>query len=137
MPITGCSPFYEKKMKKVILFAVLILSLSTIVSCSGKQELKHTKGVVTSFVSHKDSLISARVVVDSDTLLFQLADVRLVNGMFLKGDSVSVDYVEDNEDMLHAFVIAVLPKPVQYIDLNDEKSDSLVTRPDEPADSLQ
>ena len=138
MPITGCSPFYKKKMKKVFLLAVLSLSLLSIVSCGGKQELKHTKGVVTSLVSHKDSLVSARVVVESDTLLFQLADVRLVNGMFLKGDSVSVDYVEDGEDTLHAFVIAVLPKPVQYIDLNSgEKSDSLVTRSDEPADSLQ
>lgn len=138
MPITGCSPFYEKKMKKVFLFAVLSLSLLTIVSCGGKQELKHTKGVVTSFVSHKDSLVSARVVVESDTLFFQLGDVRLVNGMFLKGDSVSIDYIEGRDDTLRAFVIAVLPKPVQYIDLNNaEKSDTLVTRSDEPADSLQ
>ena len=137
MPIKGCSPFYEKKMKKFFIFTVLSLSLLTIVSCGGKQELKHTKGV-TSFVSHKDSLVSARVVVESDTLFFQLGDVRLVNGMFLKGDSVSIDYIEGRDDTLRAFVIAVLPKPVQYIDLNNaEKSDTLVTRSDEPVDSLQ
>ena len=137
MPITGCSPFHEKKMKKVFLFAVLSLSLLTIVSCSDKKALKQTKGVVTDIKTIKDSLVTAKLAVDGDTLLFKLADARFVNGMFIKDDSVQIDYIEGQGDTLRALVINVLPKAVQYIDLNSAPSDTLVTRTMEHEDSLQ
>ena len=125
-------------MKKVFLFAVLGLLLLTVISCSEKKELKQTKGVVTHFRTLNDSLVTAYVAVDADTLLFQLSDARLVNGMFLNGDSVSIDYIEGQGDTLRALVIAVLPKPVHYIDLNNgEKGDTLVTRSSESIDSVQ
>jgi len=137
VPITGCSPFHEKKMKKLFLFAVLSLSFLTIVSCSDKKTLQQTKGVVTDIKTIKDSLVTAKLAVDGDTLLFKLADARFVNGMFIKDDSVQIDYIEGQGDTLRALVINVLPKAVQYIDLNSAPSDTLVTRTMEHEDSLQ
>ena len=114
------------------------LSLLTVVSC-GNKEIQQTKGVVTSIKVVEDSLATANIVVDGDTLLFKLADARLVNGMFLKGDSVTIDYIEGRGDTLRALVIAVLPKPVHYIDLNNQadQSDTLATRQSQPLDSLE
>lgn len=121
------------KMKKLFLFAMLGLSLLTVVNCSGKKELKQTKGVVVALKTIQDSLVTARVTVGSDTLLFKLADARFVNGMFIKDDSVSIDYIEGQGDTLRALVIAVLPKPIRYV----EKSDTLVTRPVEQESSTE
>ncbi|MBO4892351.1 MAG: hypothetical protein J5502_07045 [Prevotella sp.] len=125
-------------MKKVFLLAVIGLSLLTVVSC-GQKELKQLKGVVTHIQAVDDSLATAKVLVDGDTLLFKLADARFVNGIFLNGDSVTIDYIEGRGDTLRALVIAVLPKPVHYIDLNDksEQSDTLATRQSQPVDSLE
>ena len=88
-------------MKKVFLLAVIGLSLLTVVSC-GNKEIQQTKGVVTSIKVVEDSLATANIVVDGDTLLFKLADARFVNGMFLKGDSVTIDYIEGRGDTLRA-----------------------------------
>lgn len=112
---------------------MLGLSLLTVVNCSGKKELKQTKGVVIELKTIQDSLVTARVTVGSDTLLFKLADARFVNGMFIKDDSVSIDYIEGQGDTLRALVIAVLPKPIRYV----EKSDTLVTRPVEQESSTE
>ena len=112
---------------------MLGLSLLTVVNCSGKKELKQTKGVVVELKTIQDSLVTARVTVGSDTLLFKLADARFVNGMFIKDDSVSIDYIEGQGDTLRALVIAVLPKPIHYV----EKSDTLVTRPVEQESSSE
>lgn len=124
-------------MKKVFLFAVICLSLLTIVSCNDKKTLKQTKGVVTALKTVKDSMVTAKVVVDGDTLLFKMADARFVNGMFIKDDSVQIDFIEGQGDTLRALVISVLPRAVQYIDLNGTPSDTLVTRTMELEDSLQ
>lgn len=124
-------------MKKLFLLTVMGLALLTVVSCSEKKELKQTKGVVTTLKTFKDSLVTANVVVNGDTLLFKLADARLVNGMFIKDDSVQIDYIEGRGDTLRALIITVLSKPVQYIDLNDTPSDTLATRSVEHVDSLQ
>ena len=90
------------------------------------------KGVVVNIKTIKDSLVTARVASGTDTCLFKLADARFVNGIFIYGDSVHIDYIEGRDDTLRALVISVLPKPVHYIDLNDsaEKSDTLVTSSD-------
>jgi len=106
------------------------------VSCGDSKQLKQTKGVVTSLKTIEDSLVTAQVVIEGDTLLFKLSDARFVNGMFIKNDSVQIDYIEGQGDTLRALVISVLPKPIHYIDLNGEKSDTLMTRPQEPEDSL-
>ena len=129
MLVTGCSPFIRKRMKKVFLLTVVGLSLLTVVGCSSKKEMKEMKGVVTQIWTVDDSLVSTRVAVGSDTLEFQLADARFINGMFINGDSVNVNYIEEDDDVLHAYVISVLPKPVRTVDLNgDAESDTLITR---------
>lgn len=116
-------------MKKVFLLTVVGLSLLTVVGCSSKKEMKEMKGVVTQIWTVDDSLVSTRVAVGSDTLEFQLADARFINGMFINGDSVNVNYIEEDDDVLHAYVISVLPKPVRTVDLNgDAESDTLITR---------
>ena len=127
------------KMKKLFLVAACGLALLTVVNCTSQKELKQTKGVVTSLKTVGDSLATARVVVDADTLLFKLADARFVNGMFIKDDSVQIDYIEGQGDTLRALVITVLSKQVNYIDLNGEASDTLVTRAPQPEeeDSVQ
>lgn len=113
------------------------LALLTVVSCSEKKTLKQTKGIVTALKTVRDSMVTAKVVVDDDTLLFKMADARFVNGMFIKDDSVQIDYIEGQGDTLRALVISVLPRAVKYIDLNGSPSDTLVTRPVLPEDSLQ
>ena len=124
-------------MKKLYLLAAVSLSLLTVVNCTGTKELKQTKGVVTALKTVGDSLATARVVVGADTLLFKLADARFINGMFIKDDSVQIDYIEGRGDTLRALVITVLSKKVNYVDLNGVASDTLVTRSPEPEDSLQ
>lgn len=117
-------------MKKVFLLAVIGLTLLTVVGCDSKNELKEMKGIVTNIWTEHDSLVTAYVADGSDTLLFSLSDARFVNGMFLNGDSVSINYIEGGGDTLRALVIAVLPKPVHIINLNsDASNDSLLTRP--------
>ena len=53
-----------------------------------------------------------------------------MNGMFINGDSVNINYIEGEKDTLRAMVITVLPRPIHTIDLNSaEQSDTLLTRP--------
>ena len=101
--------------------------------------MQQLKGVVTHIQTVDDSLATAKVLVDGDTLLFKLADARFVNGIFLNGDSVAIDYIEGRGDTLRALVVNVLPKPVHYIDLNNkaDQSDTLATRQAQPIDSLE
>lgn len=87
------------------------------------------KGVVTYIWAEHDSLVSVNVANGSDTLLFHAEDARVVNGMFINGDSVNINYIEGEKDTLRAMVISVLPKPIRTIDLNVEQSDTLLTRP--------
>lgn len=88
------------------------------------------KGVVTYIWAEHDSLVSVNVANGSDTLLFHAEDARVVNGMFINGDSVNINYIEGEKDTLRAMVISVLPKPIiRTLDLNDAQSDTLMTRP--------
>ena len=117
-------------MKKVFYLAVICLTLMTFVGCSGKKELKEMKGVVTYIWAEQDSLVSVNVANGSDTLLFHAEEARIVNGMFINGDSVNINYIEGEKDTLRAMVITVLPRPIHTIDLNSaEQSDTLLTRP--------
>lgn len=88
------------------------------------------KGVVTYIWAEHDSLVSVNIADGSDTLLFHAEVARIVNGMFINGDSVNINYIEGDKDTLRAMVITVLPRPIHTIDLNSaEQSDTLLTRP--------
>ena len=115
-------------MKKIVFTAVLVVSLGlSLVGC--KQELQETRGVVTELEFDSDTLLCTRIAVDGDTLLFKVNEARMVNGMFVKGDSVVVNYIEGRNDTLRALVLAVLPKAPHVIEPAKESNDSLVTRP--------
>ena len=115
-------------MKKIVFTAVLVASLGlSLVGC--KQELLETCGVVTELEFDSDTLLCTRIAVEGDTLLFKVNEARMVNGMFVKGDSVVVNYIEGRNDTLRALVLAVLPKAPHVIEPAKESNDSLVTRP--------
>lgn len=115
-------------MKKIVFTASLLVSLGlSLVGC--KQELQETRGVVTELEFDSDTLLCTRIAVEGDTLLFKVNEARMVNGMFVKGDSVVVNYIEGRNDTLRALVLAVLPKAPHVIEPAKESKDSLVTRP--------
>lgn len=115
-------------MKKIVFTAALLVSLGlSLVGC--KQELQETRGVVTELEFDSDTLLCTRIAVEGDTLLFKVNEARMVNGMFVKGDSVVVNYIEGRNDTLRALVLAVLPKAPHVIEPAKESNDSLVTRP--------
>lgn len=115
-------------MKKIVFTAVLVASLGlSLVGC--KQELQETRGVVTELEFDSDTLLCTRIAVEGDTLLFKVNEARMVNGMFVKGDSVVVNYIEGRNDTLRALVLSVLPKAPHVIEPAKESNDSLVTRP--------
>lgn len=115
-------------MKKIVFTASLLVSLGlSLVGC--KQELQETRGVVTELEFDSDTLLCTRIAVEGDTLLFKVNEARMVNGMFVKGDSVVVNYIEGRNDTLRALVLAVLPKAPHVIEPAKESNDSLVTRP--------
>lgn len=115
-------------MKKIVLTAVLVVSLVlSLVGC--KQELQETRGVVTELEVEGDTILCSRIAVDGDTLLFKMTEARLLNGMFVSGDSVVVNYIEGRNDTLRALLVQVLPKAPHMIVPATESNDSLVTRP--------
>jgi len=115
-------------MKKIVFTASLLVSLGlSLVGC--KQELQETRGVVTELEFDSDTLLCTRIAVEGDTLLFKVNEARMVNGMFVKGDSVVVNYIEGRNDTLRALVLSVLPKAPHVIEPAKESNDSLVTRP--------
>lgn len=115
-------------MKKIVFTAVLVVSLGlSLVGC--KQELQETRGVVTELEVEGDTILCSRIAVDGDTLLFKMTEARLLNGMFVSGDSVVVNYIEGRNDTLRALLVQVLPKAPRVIEPAKESNDSLVTRP--------
>ena len=126
-------------MKKIVFTASLLVSLGlSLVGC--KQELQETRGVVTELEFDSDTLLCTRIAVEGDTLLFKVNEARMVNGMFVKGDSVVVNYIEGRNDTLRALLVQVLPKAPHIIEPAKESNDSLITRPvedQEPEESEQ
>ena len=115
-------------MKKIVFTLALTGCLAlSLTGC--KQELQETRGVVTDMEFDSDTLLCTRIAVEGDTLLFKVNEARMVNGMFVKGDSVVVNYIEGRNDTLRALVLAVLPKAPHVIEPAKESNDSLVTRP--------
>ena len=123
-------------MKKIVFTASLLVSLGlSLVGC--KQELQETRGVVTDMEFDSDTLLCTRIAVEGDTLLFKVNEARMINGMFVKGDSVMINYIEGRNDTLRALVLSVLPKAPHVIEPAKESNDSLVTRPVKDQESEQ
>ena len=121
-------------MKKIVFTLALTSCLAlSLVGC--KQELQETRGVVTELELDSDTLLCTRIAVEGDTLLFKMTEARLLNGMFVSGDSVVVNYIEGRNDTLRALLVQVLPKAPHMIVPAIESNDSLVTRPVEDQES--
>lgn len=115
-------------MKKIVFTLALTGCLAlSLTGC--KQELQETRGVVTDMEFDSDTLLCTRIAVNGDTLLFKVNEARMVNGMFVKGDSVMINYIEGRNDTLRALVLSVLPKAPHVIEPGKESNDSLMTRP--------
>ena len=115
-------------MKKIVFTLALTGCLAlSLTGC--KQELQETRGVVTDMEFDSDTLLCTRIAVDGDTLPFKVNEARMINGMFVKGDSVMINYIEGRNDTLRALVLSVLPKAPHVIEPAKESNDSLVTRP--------
>ena len=123
-------------MKKIVFTLALTGCLAlSLTGC--KQELQETRGVVTDMEFDSDTLLCTRIAVDGDTLLFKVNEARMINGMFVKGDSVMINYIEGRNDTLRALVLSVLPKAPHVIEPAKESNDSLVTRPVKDQESEQ
>lgn len=123
-------------MKKIVFTLALTGCLAlSLTGC--KQELQETRGVVTDMEFDSDTLLCTRIAVNGDTLLFKVNEARMVNGMFVKGDSVMINYIEGRNDTLRALVLSVLPKAPHVIEPAKESNDSLVTRPVKDQESEQ
>ena len=91
--------------------------------------MKEIDGLVTSVEIDNDTLKSAKVIANGDSLLFNLADTRFVNGMMVHGDSVHINYIEGQGDSLRALLVSVYPKTPHYLDPKAVKNDTLRTAP--------
>ena len=125
-------------MKNSILtFVFLCLCLIAMTGC-GSNEIKDIKGEVVDFKADNDTLTSARILVDGDTVILKMTDARLINGMFLPRDSVKISYIEGRKDTLRALIVSIIPKAPHYFDAEAAKNDTLVTAPavkDAPAET--
>jgi hypothetical protein len=104
----------------------------------GSNEIKDIKGEVVDFKADNDTLTSARILVDGDTVILKMTDARLINGMFLPRDSVKISYIEGRKDTLRALIVSIIPKAPHYFDAEAAKNDTLITAPavkDAPAEN--
>lgn len=118
-------------MKKIV-FTLALTSCLALSLTGCKQELQETRGVVTDMEFDSDTLLCTRIAVDGDTLLFKVNEARMINGMFVKGDSVMINYIEGRNDTLRALVLSVLPKAPHVIEPAKESNDTLVTGKEKP-----
>ena len=116
-------------MKNLILtFLFLCACMITMTGC-GSKEIKDIKGEIVDFKTDNDTLISARLLVDNDTIILKMADARLINGMFLSRDSVKVSYIEGRKDTLRALIVSIIPNSPHFLDTEAAKNDPLITSP--------
>jgi len=124
-------------MKKFILSFILFCGLSLMFVSCGKKEIQNVRGQVIHVDVHSDSingdLVRSMILcANGDTLLFQMADARYINGVMFKGDSVSVDYIEGKNDTLRALILNVLHGGSHIIELGKPVSDTLAVAAPEP-----
>lgn len=89
------------------------------------------KGVVTSLDVSKrgDTIRSMKVLVDDDTLVFNMRTAILDNEMVTSHDSVHVNYLNDGHgDTLRALDVRVIPQPGKIVSLDSMKHNKLITR---------
>ena len=124
-------------MKKFILSLIVFCGLSLFFISCGKKEIQNVRGQVIHVDVHSDSingdLVRSMILcANGDTLLFQMADARYINGVMFKGDSVSVDYIEGKNDTLRALILNVLHGGSHIIELGKPVSDTLAVAAPEP-----
>ena len=125
-------------MKKSILALMLLCACMVAMTGCGGKEIKDVEGQVVGIQAVKDTLTSARILIDGDTVVFKMADARFINGMFMYGDSVKISYIEGRKDTLRALIVSILPKAPHYFDAEAAKNDTLITAPavkDAPAEN--
>lgn len=115
-------------MKNSFLLLVLICCSLLITSCGGG-ELKDVSGKVVDIEAVSDSLISAKLTCNGDTMLFNFDDARFINGMFVSGDSVKISFIDGRNDTLRALVVNIIPHAPHYFNPDEAKNDTLVTAP--------
>ena len=122
-------------MKKAFLTLVVLCGMATVfIGC--KPELKNVRGQVKSIVTSNDTLSSMVLSVDGKDLQIDMTRTRLQNGLAIEGDSVIVDYIDGDKDILIAVVCTSLPKIAT--EQQFEPTDSLMTRESyESQDSIQ
>ena len=116
-------------MKNSILAFVLLCACGMAMTGCGSKEIKDVKGQVVDIQTVKDTLTSAKVLIDGDTVVFKMADARFINGLFMYGDSVKISYIEGRKDTLRALIVSIIPKAPHYFDAEAAKNDTLVTAP--------
>ena len=116
-------------MKNSILAFVLLCACVIAMTGCGSKEIKDIKGQVVDIQTVKDTLTSAKLLIDGDTVVFKMADARFINGMFMYGDSVKISYIEGRKDTLRALIVSIIPKAPHYFDAEAAKNDTLVTAP--------
>lgn len=116
-------------MKNSILAFILLCTCGIAMSGCGSKEIKDVKGQVVDIQTVKDTLASAKVLIDGDTVVFKMTDARFINGMFMYGDSVKISYIEGRKDTLRALIVSIIPKAPHYFDAEAAKNDTLVTAP--------
>lgn len=103
-----------------MLLCALLLGLS---SCGGKSELKEAAAVIKSMT---DSTVVA--IVDGDDATLVTTEVRIVNGMYMPGDSVRLYYVGRlSSGEARAMLIALIPQRSQTISIGVDTSRELMT----------
>jgi len=116
-------------MKNSILAFVLLCACVIAMTGCGSKEIKDIKGQVVDIQTVKDTLTSAKLLIDGDTVVFKMADARFINGMFMYGDSVKISYIEGRKDTLRALIVSIIPKAPHYFDAEAAKNDTLITAP--------
>lgn len=117
-----------KKFKTMVAFGVMLLAVNSITSC--KPKLKEVKGVVTEVKSDNigHDIYWMKVLDGTDTLIMNVEQAKLTNGIMVYGDSIDVYYRTTKTDTMDARVIRVIPKPAKAVDLNSMKNNKLLTR---------
>lgn len=87
------------------------------------------RGKVTSVDYNGDTLLSMKVSADGEEYVFSLDEAQFNNGVMLVGDSLIVNYFNGRHDMLRAAYVTLLPRPVNYLKDEVDKSKPLKTAP--------
>ena len=116
-------------MKKLILAFTFFCGCILAMTSCGNKEIKDVEGLVVDIKTVNDSLSSAKVLIDGDTVVFKMTDARFINGMIMYGDSVKISYIEGRNDTLRALIVNITPKAPHYFDPEAAKNDTLITAP--------